>query len=378
MTHNRRHLSITCVLNAVSAGCIPLENFCSIRDDQSSRRVLVLDSNADETAETVASFDISGTTTSAAVGACGNRLNPAAWWRLFRSLKTSGPQIVHAHHRASGLASGLFTRMFRPNDRFVYTLHGNLNRPGSSSYRPIQLIIMGLAHALVCNSHATADSIPRSFGFLRKRACVIYNGVDLSGIGAIRESRATPSTDAPYTICSVGRLVSLKQFDRLIDAVSELRIRSPRDVRLVIVGSGPQRKALEVAAEKSGVSDIVTFTGNLTRAHVYKQLAASDLFVMPSKSEGFCNAVVEAMAMGLPVLCSDIPALREVVDDTSGRHFPVEDGPALTNAILQFIDNPAEAEEMGRRGRQRAELMFSLGSSTERHVQLYERISRTP
>lgn len=151
---------------------------------------------------------------------------------------------------------------------------------------------------------------------MRPRSSVIYNGVDLSRFAAARVGAAGQRhqygiSENAFVVGSVGRLVAEKNQLPLLDTVAELRA-SGADVHLMLVGDGPMRPALEQRAAERGIAGAVTFTGSLP--DVRAALKAFDVFVLPSLSETFSNAALEAMAMQLPVILTRTGGASEMIE----------------------------------------------------------------
>jgi glycosyltransferase involved in cell wall biosynthesis len=151
---------------------------------------------------------------------------------------------------------------------------------------------------------------------MRPRSSVIYNGVDLSRFSIARVGAATLRVnyginENAFVVGTVGRLAAEKNQLPLIDAVAELRAAGA-DVHLMLVGDGPMRSALEQRAAARGVADAVTFTGALPDVRV--ALKAFDVFVLPSFSETFSNAALEAMAMQVPVILTRTGGAAEMIE----------------------------------------------------------------
>jgi N-acetyl-alpha-D-glucosaminyl L-malate synthase BshA len=143
--------------------------------------------------------------------------------------------------------------------------------------------------------------------------------------------------------------------------------------RLVFVGDGPERpKALD-RAEELGVRPHVLFLGK--HASVDELLACADVFLLPSESESFGLAALEAMASGAPVVASRVGGLPEVVEhDVSGYLYPVGDIENMADAALELLTNPRTHTRMAEAGRRIAEERFSAAAVVPRYEAIYERI----
>ena len=162
--------------------------------------------------------------------------------------------------------------------------------------------------------------------------------------------RATALRAEPTIIC-VGRLSPEKGQDGLIEAVANLRVEGIA-CRLVLVGDGPERTDLETCVHRHGINDHVTFAGRLPEAETLRAIAAADLLVLPSFMEGLPVVLMEAMALGVPVVSSQVAGIPElVIDGQTGLLFPPSDWPALTAAIRRILTEPNLATTLAGAGK---------------------------
>lgn len=175
---------------------------------------------------------------------------------------------------------------------------------------------------------------------MRPRSSVIYNGVDLnrfspSRTGAAEQRAQYGIGERTFVVGSVGRLVPEKNQLPLIDAVADLR-KSGADVQLMLVGEGPMRSTLEQRANERGIHQAVTLTGALPDVRVV--LKMFDVFVLPSLSETFSNAALEAMAMQVPVILTRTGGAAEMIEDgREGYIVDVEDLPQRLPELLNQL-----------------------------------------
>ncbi|OIO33467.1 MAG: hypothetical protein COZ49_03950 [Candidatus Yonathbacteria bacterium CG_4_10_14_3_um_filter_47_65] len=156
------------------------------------------------------------------------------------------------------------------------------------------------------------------------------------------EGVATPSAHieerSGKTIISAGRLVPWKGFAELIELMPEIRTACP-DVRLKIVGDGPDWARLEALVKKHDLVDTVKLFGNLPQTSLYEHIAASDVFVLNTSYEGFSHQLLEVMALGVPIVTTNVGGNPElIVDRESGLLVEQGDTAALMNAILELLD----------------------------------------
>lgn len=217
-------------------------------------------------------------------------------------------------------------------------------------------------------SRELRDELVRRAAMPPARAIAIQNGVDFARLRA-RAGAPAPGLPAGFRVGTVGRLDPVKGLDHLIAAAALVAPQAP-DVCFVIAGDGPERAALEERARQLAVAERVTFLGQ--RDDVPAVLASLDLFVQSSLSEGLSNALLEAMALGCPIVATEIGPNAEAVRHLeSALLVPPADAPALAEAILRLRRDRSLAADLGRAARARAEENFSLERSVERYLELY-------
>ncbi|KPQ17786.1 MAG: Glycosyltransferase [Rhodobacteraceae bacterium HLUCCO18] len=285
----------------------------------------------------------------------------AAIARLRSLMASHSPDIVHLHHAVSAFWCALVALTVRPVPILVKTEH-NDHRGQSWHQGAVNLILYPFLRAIVCNSDATLSSFSRIERWLAgRRALRIHNGLNLRQVRS--KAARTMRKDHVIRMGHVGRLVSQKNQARMIKGLAIARAVTGRDLRLEIVGNGPLMDDLVRTARAAGVANAVVFTGALTREAVYEKLGQWDAFVMPSKFEGFCNALIEAMAAGLPVAVSDIDTLREVAGEGALRFDPY-DPQAIGAAMVALVGLPRRSTRFVER--------YDMAHAVARHVALYE------
>jgi glycosyltransferase involved in cell wall biosynthesis len=191
---------------------------------------------------------------------------------------------------------------------------------------------------------------------------IIYNGVPDEQIEPL------PRLADGLIVGSIGRLDEQKGYDVLIAALPSLP-----DVTAVLVGDGPARPQLEQLAREQGIADRLVITGWATEARRY--LGGFDLFVLPSRYEGFPLSIVEAMLAGLPVVATDVGSVPEcVLDGETGAVIPADDPERLANAIRALLDSTDLRAQMGERARARARSLFTVEVMARSFERLYAEI----
>lgn len=167
----------------------------------------------------------------------------------------------------------------------------------------------------------------------------------------------------------VGRLAPEKGLEALIQAWQFIRERRPT-ARLTLVGDGPERPTLEAGTGKLGLGDLVEFVG--ARSDIEPLLRDSDLFVLPSREEGMSMALLEAMALGMPIVASAIPGNRRLIlDFKNGRLARPDDPEDLARVILEQWGDFDRAFHMSRFARQKVAQEYAIADVAKRHLELF-------
>jgi glycosyltransferase involved in cell wall biosynthesis len=224
------------------------------------------------------------------------------------------------------------------------------------------------ADAFVSISRAIAEEL-KGAGYPSDRIHSLPNGVPVPEPAWQRR----PDWRASPRGVFVGRLAPEKGLDTLIDAWPIVR-RSIPDARLTLVGEGPERSALEARATAAGLAvgpgQAVEFRGAL--GDVATALRESDLFLLPSREEGMSIALLEAMAIGIPLVASSIPGNRRLVSDFKhGRLVEPGDRDALANVIIDQWSHFDRAFHMSRAARSRVQQEFSIEAVARKHLDLF-------
>lgn len=205
-------------------------------------------------------------------------------------------------------------------------------------------------------------------GFDLHRVVRIPNGVEME---IFQPAMAKPELAGRRVVITVGRLTYEKGNDILIRAWPNVVKQLP-DVYLFILAEGQDRETLVSLAQQLGVSASITFVGNVPQSEVAHYLAASTVFVLPSRNEGMSNALLEAMAAGKPCLASDIQANREVIQPgINGMLFKSDDPDDLATQLVELLRNDDLRARFGAEARQTAITRFSIEAVVQRYKQLY-------
>ena len=238
------------------------------------------------------------------------------------------------------------------------------------TYRISDALTSRLAMRFFAVSAKAARAYTEGFDVPHDRMEVIANTVDLRAFdpskGPSREEARAALGFAPgeFAVVTLARLIALKALPEAVRAVSIASKRHP--VRMVIAGEGVERANIQAQIDALGAP--VTLVGRRDAVSVLK---AADLFVLPSYMEGMPVSLIEAMAMGVPCLCSDIPENTECGGDAA-VYSPVRDPERFAEAMAALIEDPARREELSKRSVERAR-RYSADAVAERFLRGIER-----
>lgn len=286
-----------------------------------------------------------------------------ATFRLGRLMKRERPDVCHAWMWGAyvvaipvALICGVPVRlaalrgMLQPRERTIIR-------------RALTFPAMSLAHGVTSNSNAAADDaraqrlVPR-----RTSIRVIHNGIDLP----VRVADA--SHDPPAVVC-VANLIAYKGHRTAIDAWAMI----DKPPTLSFVGDGLEGERLQAQAAGVGVSNVINFLGTIPDPSAV--VRSSQIAMLPSLTESFPNAVLEAMAAALPVVATKVGGVTELVDESCGILVPAGDPKELACAVERLVADPELRSRLGRAGRSKA-LQFSWTQCVRTHEDYYRELLR--
>jgi glycosyltransferase involved in cell wall biosynthesis len=298
---------------------------------------------------------------------------PQAVSRLARLVRRFRPAIAHTflfHANVVGRVAGWMAG----TPHIVSSIRVAERR--FRSHLIIENLTCRLSERVTCVSGAVARFTRRHSHVPSGRLTVIPNGIDLH---ADRDSepvdRGQLGMPAPGVVALfVGRLDAQKGVDTLLHALGPARGRCG-DLHVVLVGAGAERAALERLARELDLTPYVHFLG--WRDDVRAIMRAADFLVLPSRWEGMSNAVLEAMAEGLPVIATRAEGSAELVrHDETGILVEIDEPDALASAMAMLGLDSEKRVQYGRAGRERVCREFSLERMIDRHTELYESLLR--
>lgn len=298
--------------------------------------------------------------------------------RLFKFFRREQPAIVHTHTSKAGIL-GRWAAYLAGVPVIVHTPHGHVFWGYFGGFRTALFVLLErwtarITTRIIALTHREMTDHLRSRIAPQEKFAVIHSGVELGrfsekpgDIAAIRREMGLPP-DA-FVVGTTGRLTAVKGHIHMLRAAAAI-LEDRKDIYFVLLGDGELREALHSYAEQSAILRYVKFLG--WRSDVASALSAFDVFVFPSLNEGMGKAVVEAMAMGKPVIASDIGGIPDlVVQGKNGLLVPPAQSPALAQAVLELYGNPDKRARMGEAGRQMA-AEYGVAAMVHRIDNLYQ------
>jgi glycosyltransferase involved in cell wall biosynthesis len=299
--------------------------------------------------------------------------------RLATLLRRLQPDVVNPHLFRSAVVAAPLAR-WHGIRAVVETYHGRegwRKGPLRGSFLPDRLVARTLDRVIAVSEAAGAFLVDGK-GYPAGKIVVIPNGRDLSIFrpGAHRDAvrKELGLDDAVPVVAVVARLEEQKGHRYLLEAWPAVLAEFP-DARLLLVGDGSLRPALERQARGLGVAGSVIFTG--FRADTARLLDATDVLALPSLYEGMPLTPIEAAAMARPVVATAVDGTTEVVvDGVTGRLVPPADPRALADALRNVLRDPDAARVMGQAARARAVARFDLRVQVEATARVYRDLAR--
>jgi glycosyltransferase involved in cell wall biosynthesis len=258
----------------------------------------------------------------------------------------AGVDLVHAH----GLKPGWLVGSLRPRPKLVVSVHNLVLDEVAGRSAPVLRVLEGRLPSIADRTIALSTEVAQRFGGRTDVVTIPPAAAEPTPGRSVAEVRAAygvePEERLLVTAC---RLHPQKDLPMLLDAVDRLRSRV-RGVRLLVVGEGPERTAVEARARSLGMDRTVTFAGRVPSAA--DELAAADVVVISSRWESGPLVLFEAMQLGRPVVTTAVGAAPDVVaDHLNGRLVPPGDADAFADAVADVLADPVAAAAMGEAGR---------------------------
>lgn len=303
--------------------------------------------------------------------------------KLFRKER---PHIVHTHLWTGNYWVVIAARLANV-PIIIETIHGAHphKKLGFFLHRMLRPIMPFLVNATICVGRNVKEYLTKKIKQPSRNITVIYNGIEEHHTTCENEVQYLKNTfqlhnSVPILITVANLRPVIKGYDVYLEALHKIYINNKCDFRTLIVGDVQIDHPLFFDYLKNKAKDLrlkdkVIFLGY--RSDVAELLAASDIFVLPSRYEGAPLAVIEAMRAGIPVIATRTGAVPEyVIDGETGLIVEPGDSNALANAIEYMLNHPEKWHEMGERGRERFKNNFTIDKTVEQLTNLYKSLLR--
>lgn len=312
---------------------------------------------------------------------CGEKERPpGSWrlaWRLARLIREERPAALLGVMNRAGYVASLAVRLARSDAKVIIAAHGVLGQTFRGSFRRhLRRRISRWAYRHADAVIAVSDGVRREtlalFGMASEDCVTIYNPLEIEAVREMAEEPAAGmSADGRPVIITGGRLTADKNVALLLRAFREVREQHP--ARLLILGDGPERPALEALSGELGLEGVVTFLG--FQSNPFRYLAKAAVFALSSDKEGFPCTIQEAMACGVPVISSDCEyGPREIIaHGENGLLFPPGDRAALAAALGRLLGDAALRARLAENA-SRDVKRYDAKAVTKQYEELFDRV----
>ncbi len=235
----------------------------------------------------------------------------------------------------------------------------------------LEKFLWNFCAAIVVNADRIKEHLRDYEGMTKKKIITIYNGVDLNGYPDVRRDEYL---SRPDTVGMVANFRDQKDHQTFLEAAS-LVLREKPGVRFFLVGTGPLEEEMKKYAKDLGIGRSVTFHGRKIGRELYEIVNQFTISVLVATNEGTPNAVLEAMALALPVVANPSGGIPEAVEDSvTGFLVPYKKPEILKNKLLYLIQHKEAARRMGETGRKKAEEKYNYDLMCSKYEELYEEV----
>jgi glycosyltransferase involved in cell wall biosynthesis len=303
--------------------------------------------------------------------------------RFAAHLRANNIQVVHTHEFYSNIFGMVGARLAGVPVRIASKRETLGLR--SNAQKRLELLVFKLASGIVVNAEAVKNHL-LGLGVDKSKPNVIYNGLNLNRFPLEFDPTETLRSLSPLlpTVLNVDRprfvtLVAnmhleVKNYPMFLRAAQRVHQSFP-NTAFLLVGEGQLTESLRQLAAELGIQQSAIFLGHSN--NVPDLLRISDICVLSSKAEGFSNSILEYMACGKPVVATDVGGAREAISEgETGYLVQSNDDNAMGDRILELLNDPAKAKQMGERGRGIVENRFSCAAQLRKTEDLYERLLR--
>ena len=301
--------------------------------------------------------------------------------KLCHLLKTGEVDIIHAHNGRTAFLSAIAVMLAKKGrciatQHFLEPAHISLKGPMALLYRTVHRWVNQKTDYFITISNAAQQEMLERCDAQADKISVIPNGITMPDLSILTSpnnicKEFNIGVDVSLIVC-VGRLELEKDIASLIAAMSNVVVKHPKVV-CIIAGEGSKKEELRKQIEQAKLKEVVRLVG--FRADAISLIYSSDIFVLPSLAESFGLVILEAMALGKPVVATRVGGPSEiVVDGETGLLAPPFNPEALAEAMLDLLKDPQKRERMGRKGQERFLEKYTAGRMAEATLDVYKQL----
>ncbi len=298
------------------------------------------------------------------VGKRQNRL--ARIFSIIKEVKRFKPDIIQSSHFYTNFYAAIAAKL--TGKKSVGAVRSNLNNELYSNGKIAGKLNLITPDILAINSQNAIKAALERLHIKDEKIFFLSNRIDIKKFSPIQDHKGNEAV----TILSIGRLVPLKRFDKLIEIIAD--ITKEHKIKTFIAGDGPEKDKLIIHSRKSGLSENeITFLGNIENIEqIYNK---ADIFILCSEWEGTPNVILEAMAAGLPVIASNVGDIAYIVQHKeNGFVFESNNFHQAGNYLKELITDARLRNKMGTKSREIIEQKFKLDALYESLMSLYQKV----
>jgi glycosyltransferase involved in cell wall biosynthesis len=297
------------------------------------------------------------------------------FFKIFKKLKNF--DIIHVHNEHAFVTFITCLINIYAKKPIVLSCHGQLRFDDywrdlfeRLYFRTIGKFIFGRTIKIITLSNSDKNYIS-SIGINSEKIIVIPNAINLEYLNSFHCNRNISKKQDEKIILFVGVLIKRKGIDYLIKSIPYV-IKEHR-LHCIIIGKGIYREKLETLVNKLNLSGSISFKGSVTIEELFNYYTLSDLFVIPSISEGLPTTILEAMYFGLPVIATDIPGIHDHFSN-SAVLVPPKNEKELAKAIINVLNNKPLRENLSEKGKELVKEKYTWDKVTKSYLKLYHEI----
>lgn len=358
-------IKILGVFNEITNTTIPIENFYVLSKHKFIKDAFSYYTKKSEADKVLKSYERGELRT---LSALGDLFFFSRILVLYNLIKNEKYDIIHIHHSISSLLVIILTKILASKSKLIFTVHNDFHHYKLFQKLIFRIVLNNVDH-VICNSNNTKKSVVDLCD--DKKIDVIYNGVNIQKI-----PKPIKNNHSSVKLLFAHRLVPQKNIMLLLDAILNLHNEN-YNFDFLLAGDGSQMVLVKDFIEKNKLHNRIKILGKIKRNEVYDLMSSSDVFLVPSIFEGFCNAMVEAMLTKCIVLASNVEPLPEV----SGGHdnavfFDLNKPNDLCSSLRKILTNIDDYRLMAEKSMNFAKSRYSLEICATNHSLLYEKVNK--